>query len=232
MSIIDDSTDQNVGLSSAGRRVRRGNADDRSRFRTAAIEAALGLYRSGGLEAVTMRAVAAAVGTSAMALYRYFAGKAELLQALWDDVLDELAATVEAEAGTATDAADRQQRSVEAFLAYFEQRPEHFRLLYLSEQTVSDGHDPALTRSPAYRYIFEQGDAELAAFADQLGLATTPAQRRLALELRLALSVGFLHARLVNRRLPWQDLDQLREQAVAAILLGIERCLRTARPVA
>ncbi len=54
--------------------------------REAIVEPALALARAGGLSAVTMRAVADAVGCSRMALYRHVRDKDDLLDLLADEV--------------------------------------------------------------------------------------------------------------------------------------------------
>src|SRR6202167_2318754 len=60
----------------------------------AVVDAALALLQSEGLEAVTMRRVAAALDTGAASLYVYVAGREGLLQAM----LDRVTATIELEA--------------------------------------------------------------------------------------------------------------------------------------
>src|SRR5476651_157664 len=60
----------------------------------AVVEAALTILQSDGLEAVTMRRVAAALDTGAASLYVYVSGREGLLQAM----LDRVTATIELEA--------------------------------------------------------------------------------------------------------------------------------------
>lgn len=57
------------------------------------VRAAVELADGGGLEAVSMRNVADALGKSAMSLYTYVPGKAELLDLMLDAVLGELPTT-------------------------------------------------------------------------------------------------------------------------------------------
>ena len=54
------------------------------------LDAALGLADEGGLDAVSMRAVAQRVGVTAMALYPHFSGKEALLDGLVGRVLADL----------------------------------------------------------------------------------------------------------------------------------------------
>jgi AcrR family transcriptional regulator len=60
----------------------------------AVVDAALAILKSDGLEAVTMRRVAAALDTGAASLYVYVSGRDGLLQAM----LDRVTATIELEA--------------------------------------------------------------------------------------------------------------------------------------
>jgi AcrR family transcriptional regulator len=60
----------------------------------AVIDAALAILKSDGLEAVTMRRVAAALDTGAASLYVYISGREGLLQAM----LDRVTATIDLEA--------------------------------------------------------------------------------------------------------------------------------------
>ncbi len=60
----------------------------------AVVDAALAILKSEGLEAVTMRRVAAALDTGAASLYVYVSGREGLLQAM----LDRVTATIELEA--------------------------------------------------------------------------------------------------------------------------------------
>src|ERR1700722_2793429 len=64
----------------------------------AVVDAALAILKSEGLEAVTMRRVAAALDTGAASLYVYVSGREALLQAM----LDRVTATIELEAPDAS----------------------------------------------------------------------------------------------------------------------------------
>ena len=60
--------------------------------RQAILNAAMALADEGGLDAVSMRAVAERVGVTAMALYTHVGGKAELLDAMIGELLGQLLA--------------------------------------------------------------------------------------------------------------------------------------------
>lgn len=58
------------------------------------------LFRSGGYDAATMRAIADEAGVSLGSAYYYFSGKEELIQAFYDQIQVEHAAAAEAAYGT------------------------------------------------------------------------------------------------------------------------------------
>lgn len=67
-------------------RVRRA-PDERDELRRSIVDAVRALHHEGGIDAVTMRGVAQAVGLPPMSLYRYYATRNDLVRTLWDEVL-------------------------------------------------------------------------------------------------------------------------------------------------
>lgn len=61
--------------------------EERDDLRRAIVDAVRALHHEGGIDAVTMRGVAQAVGLPPMSLYRYFPTRNELMRTLWDEVL-------------------------------------------------------------------------------------------------------------------------------------------------
>lgn len=66
--------------------------------RTTVVDAALALADRDGLHAVTIRAVAAAVGVAPMSLYTHFKRKEQLLDLMFERLLDQIFATAENQA--------------------------------------------------------------------------------------------------------------------------------------
>lgn len=205
-------------------RVRRDSAEAQDELRRSAIDAALLLFAGGGLQAVSMRAVAQACGVTPMALYRYFDGKDALLLALWDHVLQGLARALAAAEQPPASAAERMRSSLRVFIAHWEANPEHFKLVFAPGGAVMAAGDPRLTGGAVYRGLLDGALALVRDFAREQGLPETHVL--LARDLRHALVTGYLQARLVNRRYPWSDLDALREATIEAVLLGVTACLR------
>ncbi|MDT8914704.1 TetR/AcrR family transcriptional regulator [Amycolatopsis sp. PS_44_ISF1] len=71
----------------------------------AIVAAARRLLEEVGLEALTMRDVAQAVGVRTPSLYKRVSGRSELLELILEDLADELTAVVDAAAGTGDPAA-------------------------------------------------------------------------------------------------------------------------------
>lgn len=63
--------------------------------RSGIVDAAMRLFRSGGYDATTMRAIADEAGVSLGSAYYYFSGKEELVQAFYDQIQVEHAAAAE-----------------------------------------------------------------------------------------------------------------------------------------
>jgi AcrR family transcriptional regulator len=208
-------------------RVRRGNLEDADRTREELLTAAGRLFAEQGLEGVTIRAVAALAGVSAMTPYRYFPSKAELLSGLWQSVIADVYASMKAAVTSAVGARARQKASLDSFLAYWEDNPDHYRLVYMTEQTTRAGRrdegTPMLAASPIYRDILELVLEVTRELAIEIGADMTHA--KLAGDVRFMMLLGYLNSQLVNRRYPWSDRDTLRAAYIDQIVMTVERCL-------
>jgi AcrR family transcriptional regulator len=83
-----------------------------------------------GAEAVTMRRVAAAVGVTPMAIYRYYPDRASLLNALADEGFKELAARLAVKKFSGGVAA-RLMNMMDIYLEHALQNPRLFELMFL-----------------------------------------------------------------------------------------------------
>ena len=205
-------------------RVRRGSESDAERLRDELVAAALALFMDGGLEAVTMRAVATQVGVSAMTPYRYFEDKGHLLRGIWQHVLGAAWQDMLAAAQGLGDVRERIRAQINAFVAYWEANPQHYRLVYMTEQTTRRHEHEALSALPVYTSVL---DASLGASRElALAVGGDPAHAKLASDIRFMMVSGYLHARLVNRRYPWGPDDVLRPAFVELVLEAMASCLR------
>jgi AcrR family transcriptional regulator len=113
------------------------------------IEAARRFLHEEGADAVTMRRVAKAVGITPMAVYRHYADRACLLNALADDGFDELAARL-ANAPCTGEMEARLTRILNIFLKHALENPRLFELMFLKprEGARRYPHDFKAGRSP------------------------------------------------------------------------------------
>lgn len=124
------------------------------------VAAAGRLLRQEGADGVTMRRVATAVGITPMAVYRHFADRDDLLNALADKGFEELAARVAAMI-QAEDAEERLMQNLDAFLDFALEKPRLFELMFLvrrkgARQFPGDFQEG---RSPTARFSAEALEA-------------------------------------------------------------------------
>jgi AcrR family transcriptional regulator len=182
----------------------------RDRVRAATVEeikrTARELLVTDGIEGLSLRAIARAMGMTAPALYRYFASREELVLALIGDLYDELADSVEAAAATqpADDAPLRLATVSRAFRWWAVGHPREFGLLFGSpvpgvEVEDGAGGEPSPTAESSRRFGRICGDLLARIYLDtpfpvpaedELDPALREELRRWARELPVDLPVG------------------------------------------
>jgi AcrR family transcriptional regulator len=123
------------------------------------LSAARALFAAGGMEAITVRGVAAKVGVTPMAVYRHFAGKDALVDALVLEGLDRWAARLAAV--DVDDPLDWLIAAGDEFLAFALEEPRRFEAAFLvpSSGARRFPDDFANGRSPAGRLWIPRLDA-------------------------------------------------------------------------
>jgi AcrR family transcriptional regulator len=105
--------------------------EDLAGFRERLIDAAERLFAVHGLEAVTMRQLAAEIGVSPMTPYRYFADKDAILAAVRARAFNRHAEALEAAFEAARADPVKASRAVgEAYVAFAMQHPEAYKLMF------------------------------------------------------------------------------------------------------
>lgn len=104
---------------------------DRIDIPARAIEAAIRISRERGLDAVTLREIAAEVGCRAPALYRYFPGKEALLLAVHNEGFRRLyAMKLEVGEATTADAFSRLRQGGLAYVRFAEDHPRLYEIMF------------------------------------------------------------------------------------------------------
>lgn len=109
-------------------------------FRRRAVAAATKLFAERGYEAVTMRAIADELGTSAMAPYRYFANKAEIFALVRAEAARALNDVQERELHGDGSVVERLVRARDAYVRFAFDHPAEYRLIF---EQHSEGDDEA-----------------------------------------------------------------------------------------
>lgn len=154
-------------------------------LRAGLVSAALDLLESGGEAALSLRAAARACGVSAMAPYRHFAGKDDLLEAVAVRGFEDLAVDLEA-ADAAAVGSEALAAQGAAYVAFACRRPALFRLMFMRPCRTPD-------TSRAYGILERRAaalagsgmtaeDLTLAAWSLVHGLAALILDRRVTLE--------------------------------------------------
>ena len=205
-------------------RVRRGNVDDHRQLQAAIVAAAFELFKQGGTEAITMQALAKALGRSAMSLYRYFDSKNAVLQELWRAAYAECLVAMRARVDAQDTATERHRALLESFLDFWESRPDYYQLVYRTagpSGTIEQALPAALM--PSYGDIISLATGVTKELADELG--TGHERITLATEMRFAFVMGYLQSRFANPRYPWRDFTALRSACIDAIMASVVMCL-------
>lgn len=122
-------------------------ADDLAAFRRRAIAAATRLFAAQGYEAVTMRAVAAELGVSAMTPYRYFDGKEGLFAGVRAEAFRRFADRLEAALAGSGDPLARLRRLKQAYVGFAVDEPDAYRIMFELRQVGPDTHPELLAES-------------------------------------------------------------------------------------
>ncbi|MGC2784726.1 MAG: TetR/AcrR family transcriptional regulator [Roseiarcus sp.] len=125
-------------------------------LRAALITAAAAEIERIGYENLSLRELAASLNVSRAAPYRHFVDRRALLAALASGGFDELAAIYRKASGTGKTPQMRLNASGRAYLAFANERPQLFRLMFASDLFNAHPRDPMLIKAAGTCYqVFE-----------------------------------------------------------------------------
>jgi AcrR family transcriptional regulator len=115
------------------------SSEDVEAFRNRLCVAAEALFAERGIEAVTMRELAQALGVSPMTPYRYFKDKDAILAAVRAAAFERFAVRLEGALAQPADPLRRSRNAGEAYVAFALAEPPAYRLMFdLSQPTEGD----------------------------------------------------------------------------------------------
>ena len=182
------------------RRARRGEGD---RLREEILDAAERLLIERGSEdAVSIRAIADAVGVTPPSIYLHFGDKEELFVAVCDARFEELDRRSEEAAAGATDPMDEVRRRGEAYIRFGLDNPEQYRILFLNPQPDTKSADQV------EKWACLQHMVEAVARAMDTGMIAPADPFFVTLELWAA-AHGLTSLLITKPNVPWPPVDDL-----------------------
>lgn len=142
--------------------------DEIAAFRKRAIAAAIKLFAARGYEAVTLRAIADELGTSAMAPYRYFANKAEIFALVRAEAARALNDRYAAELHGAGSVFERLVRTRDAYVRFALEHPDRYRIIFEVRSESDDAYPELLAEQQRSVGLFQ----EIGELAVEAGLFT------------------------------------------------------------
>jgi AcrR family transcriptional regulator len=192
------------------RRAPRGSGED---LRAEIVTAAKALLaKSASADAMSIRAVADAVGVTAPSIYLHFADKDDLLSAVVADVFTELDATMLAAAEGRTAPMERLRAFGLAYVRFAITHPEHYRIALLDPCPRPDVDEVLADAAFAHfnDTVVQCIDAGIFAAGDPLPIT---------LELWSA-AHGIASLMITKPFLPWGDLEAVADKVLCAAAMG------------
>jgi AcrR family transcriptional regulator len=208
-------TGSEEGGGSRRRRARRGEGELLREDILLAAERLL--MDTGDQEAVSIRAVADAVGVTPPSIYLHFADKQDLLFAVCERHFERFDRAVEGAAAGASDPLEALRRRGRAYIRFGLDNPEHYRILFMTKPE----RQPAMwtPERMASAFAFWNHVAAVQACLDA-GLIRPGDAMEIALHLWAAVH-GITALFIANPDFPWPDRDRLIEQYLELLVRGL-----------
>lgn len=136
----------------SGRPARSETDKQAMRAKIAAI--ARTLFREEGFDAISIRRLAKEVGCAPMTIYAHFENKTAILRYLWADVLNMLFTEIQRNLERVNTPGERLEITAQTFVKYWLHNPEHFRLVFMSND-VTRGDVDTFMQDPQTREYFK-----------------------------------------------------------------------------
>lgn len=197
-------------------RARRGEGE---RLRDEIIEAAERLLiETGSEDAVSIRAVAEAVGVTPPSIYLHFADKNELIFEVCEKHFDQFDRYLEAAAGESDEPLESLRLRGRAYVQFGLDHPEHYRILFMGKpgETPVDFEETRMRRIASFDHLVHGVqrciDAGVITAADPLMIAVGMWAAVHGITSLLISKPGF----------PWPELDRLLDHVLTVQIRGLQ----------
>lgn len=196
----------------ARRRAPRGRGAE---LREEVLRAAMDLLtETGDVDAVSVRAVAQRVGVSAPAIYLHFADKQALLDAVCEEVFEQLHVRLREAGEQGDDPFDALRRQGNAYVHFALENPEHYRIVMMQSHDPGPESVDALIATGAFGYLVET----VRACVDARVLEGDPVELALSL---WAAAHGVAALLVAKPYFPWPDIDAFVDRTVCMAGVGL-----------
>jgi len=198
------------------RRAPRGQGE---RLRDEILDAAERLLlESGDAEAVSIRAVADAVGVTPPSIYLHFEDKNELIFAVCEKHFARLDQVLEAAAARSTDPLESLRLRGRAYVRFGLDNPEHYRILFMGKPSATpESFDEERLRTSA------SFDHLVGAVRTCMDAGVIPQQDPVFVAIGLWTAVHGLTSLLVAKPdFPWPDVERLADHLCTVHVLGLQ----------
>ena len=194
------------------RRARRGEG---AALRGDLLRAAMDLLRETGDEdAVSLRAVAQRVGVSVPSIYLHFADKQALLDAVCEEVFEQLHVRLREAGAAGTDVFDALRRQGNAYVRFALDNPEHYRIVLMKEHADGSSAPDVDMASGAFGYLVESVEACVRAGVFE----GEPAELALSL---WAAAHGVAALLVAKPYFPWPDVEAYVDRTICMAGIGL-----------
>lgn len=190
------------------------SAQQSAEVRARVIEVARSLFAAEGFEAVSMRRIAADAGCAPMTLYGYFHSKNEILRYIWEGFFAELFERVAAAAAKGS-AAEGLRRACAAYLGYWLEFPDRYRMVYLNQDHTAEGEHYFAEES---QVIEGYGRIRMLIEAAQAEGAAWDGDAQLMGETLICGLQGIAHALVTIPEYPWASAQRLLDPLLRVVL--------------
>lgn len=168
-----------------------------------------------GPAAVSLRSIASEMGWSAASLYRYYASKAELLDAVRAAANDRFSQAIEAAYASTSDLWERSRAIGDAYAEFAMQEPAAYQLIFAYEQEDSE-------KSPRLRIAEERSKRTLTGYVrDMLEAGLIEGDPELIAHAWWAAIHGLVVLRMSGKLENSPQFDALRHSAAQMIMRGV-----------
>lgn len=216
-------TDDGKTLIAKRMRVRRGNSADAEDMKHALIRATSEIFQERGLDAVTMRSVAARVGVADMTPYTYFENKQSLLlESIKDKMYEELKKVQAIAASKGSTARERLREAIVVYMNFWETNPDLYRVVYVPNSKYQPPIPGAKAGSLTLQGVRNLSIDLTKEIAREIGGQEDLAES--TVNFRYFGIIGFMHAR-VTGQITKEQMNSIRDSFVDQLLDATENIL-------